>query len=227
MELSLSIIVPSLDEGDAIEQTLRSLEPLRLAGAEVLLVDGGSRDDTVARAGTRVDRVLCAPVGRARQMNAGAAEAGGKWLWFLHADTPADPDTVNDLARLLSDPGSKWARFGIRLSGRRPLYRLIAGLVNLRSSLTGIATGDQGLCVRRDVFEAVGGYPEIPLMEDVALSRALRAIARPRCLPVRLTTSSRRWEQRGAWRTIWLMWNLRWAYWRGADPAELASRYRA
>lgn len=222
----ISVIVPALDEAAAIESNLRSLQPVREAGGEVLLVDGGSRDDTIEQARPWVDRVLSASAGRARQMNAGAAAAGGDILWFIHADTRIDPRTPGDLQAAVAQ-GAEWGRCGVRLSGRRPLFRVIAVLMNLRSCLSGIATGDQGLFVRRDVFAAVGGYPDIPLMEDIALSRALRGRSRPRCLPVRLTTSSRRWEEGGAWHTITLMWRLRRAYWRGADPADLARQYRA
>lgn len=221
----ISAIVPAPDEAGVIGTTLRSLQPVREAGGEVLLVDGGSRDDTVERARPWVDRVLVAPAGRARQMNAGAAAATGDTLWFVHADTRIDPAAPTDL-RTAIEQGGEWGRFGVRLSGHRRLYRIIAALMNLRSCLTGIATGDQGIFVRREAFSAVGGFPDIPLMEDVALSRALRRRGRPCCLPVRLTTSSRRWEARGPWRTMALMWRLRWAYWRGTDPAELVRRYR-
>lgn len=204
---------------------LQSLAPVRAAGGEVLLVDGGSGDDTVARALPWVDRALTSARGRARQMNAGAAAASGDVLWFVHADSPVDPEAMADLRCAFARGETAWARFGVRLSGRRWIYRLIAFLMNRRSCWTGIATGDQAIAVRRSVFAAVGGCPELPLMEDIALSRRLRARARPVCLPVRVTTSSRRWEQRGVWRTIWLMWSLRWAYWRGADVARLAQRY--
>ncbi len=159
-------------------------------------------------------------------MNAGAAAASGEVLWFVHADTRVDAAGPVALEAAVADPSCAWGYFGVRLSGRGFLFWATARLMNLRSRLTGIATGDQGLFVRRDLFAAVGGYPDIPLMEDVALSRALRGHRRPCCLPLRLTTSSRRWETRGPWRTVWLMWSLRWAYWRGADPAELAQRYR-
>lgn len=223
--MRLSAIVPALDEGTGIASTLDTLDLLRARGGEVIVVDGGSSDDTVARARPLADRVLATGRGRARQMNAGAAAATGDVLWFVHADSRVDPAAVDDLERAYARPGTVWSRFGVRLSGQRPLFRTIAFLMNRRSCLTGIATGDQGIAVRRDAFEDAGGYPELPLMEDVALSRALRRRARPACLPVRITTASRRWEQRGPWRTIWLMWRLRFAYWRGADPGLLARRY--
>lgn len=224
--MQLSVIVPALDEGTEIAATLHTLAPARARGGEIILVDGGSRDDTVARARPFVDRVIESRPGRAVQMNAGAAAARGDWLWFVHADSRVDACAVADLEAMAGRSRRRWARFGVRFSGRRFLFRTIAFLMNTRSCLTGIATGDQAIAVERALFESVGGYPEQPLMEDIALSRTLRASARPACLPVRITTSSRRWEQRGAWRTIWLMWSLRFAYWRGADPAALARRYR-
>jgi len=226
MSARVSAVIPALNEAAAIESTLRSLQPVRARGGEVLLVDGGSHDDTIERARPWVDAVLSAPPGRALQMNAGAAAANGEVLWFVHADTPVDPEALADLETAVTDPECGWGYFGVRLSSRRPLFTTVAWLMNLRSRLSRIATGDQGLFVRHDLFAAVGGYPEIPLMEDIALSRALRRYGRHRCLPVRLTTSSRRWEDHGPWRTIVLMWRLRWAFWRGADPAELARRYR-
>ena len=222
----LSAIVPALNEGAGIDATLRSLAGVRRGGGEIIVVDGGSSDDTVERASALCDRVVECAAGRARQMNAGAAVAGGDWLWFVHADTVVDAQAVDDLQALGGTAGRHWARFGVRLSGERALFRLVARLMNARSCLTGIATGDQALAVERTAFAVAGGFPEQPLMEDVALARALRASGRPACLPVRVTTSSRRWEEQGAWRTIRLMWALRFAYWRGADPAALARRYR-
>lgn len=222
----LSVIVPTLDEGAEIAAALRTLAPVRTRGGEIILVDGGSRDDTITRARPFVDRVIESAPGRAVQMNAGAAAARGDWLWFVHADSRVDAAAAADLEAIAGRSRRRWARFGVRLSGRRLLFRAIASLMNARSRLTGIATGDQGIAVERALFFSVGGYPEQPLMEDIALSRLLRLRTRPACLPVRITTSSRRWEQRGAWRTIWLMWSLRFAYWRGADPAALARRYR-
>ncbi len=224
--MHLSVIVPALDEGAEIAAALRTLAPVRARGGEVILVDGGSGDDTVARARPFVDRIVESAPGRAIQMNAGAAVARGDWLWFVHADSRVDAAAVTDLDVTIGRSRRRWARFGVRLSGRRFLFLTIGFFMNARSCLTGIATGDQGIAVERALFESVGGYPEQPLMEDIALSRTLRVHAWPACLPVRITTSSRHWERRGAWRTIWLMWSLRFAYWRGSDPEALARRYR-
>lgn len=222
--MRISVVIPALNEAGGIAATLRALQPLRVRGHEVLVVDGGSTDATAARAVGLCDRLLQAPRGRARQMNAGARAARGDVLWFLHADTrvPADADALllEALAR------RAWGRFDVRLSGTQPLLRVVAALMNLRSRITGIATGDQGLFVRREAFERVGGFPDIPLMEDIALSRALGRHDRPACLRTRLVTSSRRWERHGVLRTVLLMWRLRFDYWRGVPPERLAARYR-
>jgi rSAM/selenodomain-associated transferase 2 len=222
----LSVIVPALDEAAGIARILRPLQPLRAAGHEVIVVDGGSADGTSAAAHPFADRVLSAPRGRARQQNAGARAAAGSVLLFLHADTllPAGADrlVLDGLAR----SGRGWGRFDVRLSGTRPGLRLVAAGIRLRSRITGIATGDQAIFVRRDWFLRVGGFPDIPLMEDVALSTRLRRLGRPLCLRACAVTSSRRWEERGIVRTILLMWGLRLAYALGADPARLAARYR-
>lgn len=222
----LSIVVPALDEAAGIAATLDALAPLRARGAEVLVVDGGSTDATVALAVPRCDRVIAGPRGRARQMNAGAAVARAPVLLFLHADTRL-PEGADDALLAALAGGPHWGRFDVRIEGRPPLLRVVAALMNLRSRLTGIVTGDQALFVRRDRFEALGGFPDQPLMEDIELSRRLRrAAGRPACLRLRVTTSGRRWEQRGVWRTIVLMWWLRWRYWRGAAPEALARAYR-
>jgi rSAM/selenodomain-associated transferase 2 len=170
--------------------------------------------------------VVAAPRGRARQQNAGAAAATGDVLLFLHADTLAPVDADRLVLDGLRRTGRGWGRFDVRLSGRHPLLRLTGRLTALRSRLSGIATGDQAVFVRRDWFEGAGGFPDIPLMEDVALTRALRRRGRPLCLRARVVTSSRRWEERGIARTIFLMWRLRLAYALGADPHRLAERYR-
>jgi rSAM/selenodomain-associated transferase 2 len=221
----LSIIIPCLDEAEGIAATLAALAPLRARGVEVIVVDGGSRDDTVARATPLADLVIAAPRGRARQMNAGAMRARGEILLFLHADS-----LLPDAADLLIVDGLKrlrrgWGRFDVAIAGRHPLLRVVERLMNLRSRLTGIATGDQAIFVTRSLFTAAGDYPDIALMEDVALSKRLKRFGPPLCLNHRLTTSGRRWEKRGVLRTIVLMWRLRLAYWLGADPAKLALRY--
>lgn len=223
--MAISIIVPCLDEADGIAETLRALAPLRARGAEVIVADGGSRDATVERAAPLADAVIHAPRGRASQMNEAATRARGEILVFLHADTwlpeAADALIIEGLQR--SRRG--WGRFDVAIAGRHPLLRVVERLMNLRSRLTGIATGDQAIFVTRSLFTAAGGYPEIALMEDVALSKRLKRFGPPLCLKHRLTTSGRRWEERGVLRTILLMWRLRLAYWLGADPGKLALRY--
>jgi len=221
----LSIIMPVLDEGEGIAPTLDALGDMRALGAEVIVVDGGSRDATIQRARLRTDRVLSAPRGRALQMNAGAAKATGDVLLFLHADTrlPRHADLV--VLTGLERSGRAWGRFNIKIEGRSPLLLLVGWLMNLRSRLTGIATGDQAIFVRRDTFQAIGGFAEIPLMEDVALCKRLKGVSRPLCLSERVVTSGRRWEKNGVLNTIVLMWRLRLAYFFGADPKELARQY--
>jgi rSAM/selenodomain-associated transferase 2 len=222
----ISIVIPALNEAGEIARTLEPLQPMRAAGHEVIVVDGGSTDRTTELARPLADRVIRTARGRARQMNAGARVARGEVLLFLHADTRLPPDAERLILEGLARSGRGWGRFDVRLSGRHPLLVVTGPLFSLRSRLTGTATGDQAIFVRRDWFEQAGGYPDIPLMEDLALSRALRRTGRPLCLWQRVVTSSRRWEERGIVRTILLMWRLRLAYYAGADPRELARRYR-
>jgi len=222
--MRLCIVIPVLDEAAGIESALRTLAPLRARGVEVIVVDGGSRDGTPALAAPLADRVLMAPRGRASQMNAGAAAAAGDVLMFLHADTqlPADADTL--VLAGLARTGRVWGRFDVRFD-RGLRLKLVALTMNLRSRLTGIATGDQAMFITREAFARTGGFPAIPLMEDVALSARLNRIGRPLCLHARVTTSGRRWRQRGTIRTILMMWGLRLRYFFGADPARLAQVY--
>jgi rSAM/selenodomain-associated transferase 2 len=220
----LSIIMPVLDEAPHIGAPLQLLQALRRQGVELVVADGGSRDGTVQLATALADRVLVAPRGRASQMNAGAAACRGQVLLFLHADTRLPDDALPALLRAV-DGGAAWGRFDVRIDGRQPLLRLVERLMNWRSRLSGIATGDQAIFVRRDVFERVGAYPDLPLMEDIALCSALKRIAAPACLRQTVITSARRWEKHGVARTILLMWRLRAAYFLGADPARLARRY--
>jgi rSAM/selenodomain-associated transferase 2 len=221
----LSIILPVLDEAAAIGATLASLAPLRTAGHELIVVDGGSRDNTVALCCNAGCQVLSSPRGRARQMNAGAAWARGDVLLFLHADTQLPADTALLVDQALQH-GALWGRFDVQIQGRSALLPLIASLMNLRSRWTGMATGDQAMFVRRDLFQQLGGFADQALMEDIELSRRLRALGRPACLRRPVRTSGRRWDANGAWPTIWLMWRLRWRYWRGDSPDLLARDYR-
>jgi len=221
----ISVIIPALNEAALIAQVLQALAPSRQRGVEVIVVDGGSSDGTPALAAPLADQVLHATKGRARQMNAGARAAQGAVLWFLHADTMPPSDADGLILAALAQEGRAWGFFDVRLSGSGAMLRMVAYLMNRRSRLAGIATGDQGIFVRREVFERVGGFPEIPLMEDIALSRALKRHSRPAHVAQGLVTSSRRWERRGVWRTIFLMWRLRAAYYFGADPRKLAELY--
>jgi len=223
---SLSIIVPVLDEEACIGAALAALAPYRARGAEVIVADGGSRDRTVAIACPLADRVIDAPRGRGAQMNEGAAAASGDVLLFLHADTRLPPEAERLVLDGLARSTHQWGRFDVTIEGRHPMLAVIAFTMNLRSRMTGIATGDQAIFVKRDAFQAAGGFPEIPLMEDIALSKRLKRTGRPLCLRERAITSGRRWETHGVFRTIFLMWRLRLAYFLGADPAALARRYR-
>lgn len=223
--MTLSIIIPVLNEAHGIGRTLESLQALRTWGHEIIVVDGGSQDATVALCGSLADRLIRAPRGRARQMNAGATVAQGDVFVFLHADTHLPQSADRMIARVLRTRACQWGRFDVRLSGRNPLFRIISRLMNLRSRLTGIATGDQTIFVRRNAFERIGGFPDIPLMEDIAISKALRRMSRPACIRRKTTTSSRRWEQYGIVRTTLKMWELRLRYALGADPTRLARAY--
>ncbi len=220
----LSIVIPTLDEAERIVPTLQALAALRLQGVDVTVVDGGSRDDTPLRAAALADRVIAAPRGRARQMNAGAAAATGDVLLFLHADTMLPPGALSAIDAALAG-GAGWGRFDVRIEGRSALFPLIAMLMNARSRCSGIATGDQAIFVSRALFDQVGGFPQQPLMEDIELSRRLRQHGPPACLHERVVTSGRRWERHGVWRTVWLMWRLRLRYWLGTPADELAKAY--
>jgi rSAM/selenodomain-associated transferase 2 len=221
---TLAVVVPTLDEAAGIESTLGALAPLRARGVEVIGADGGSCDGTPALAAPQADRVLTSERGRARQMNAGAAATRAEVLLFLHADTRLPSDADHRVLEAVQR-GAPWGRFDVRIEGRSRWLPVVAALMNVRSRLSGIATGDQAIFVTRAAFDRVGGFPDQPLMEDVELSRRLRRLARPACLRDRVVTSGRRWDTHGAWRTIVLMWRLRWAYWRGTPAQDLARRY--
>ena len=223
--MRLSIILPVLNEADTLPATLAALQPLRRQGHEILVVDGGSDDGTPAVAARLADRVLTAPRGRGRQMNAGAALASGEVLLFLHADTRLPAAADESIAVALRARSRVWGRFDVRLSGSAWPLRIIEWSMNRRSCLTGMATGDQAIFVTRDAFRRVGGFPELPLMEDLELSRRLKRLSRPACVRPPVITSSRRWEEKGILRTVLLMWSLRLLWFLGVSPQRLVRLY--
>jgi len=223
--MNLSIVIPVLNEAAVIRDCLSSLQGLRDRGHEVIVVDGGSGDETVALARELADHVLVSErPGRAVQMNRGAAQAAGEVFLFLHADTVL-PEGVDRVLATHGVNANAWGRFDVKLSGRRPLLRVVEAAMNLRSRLTGIATGDQAMFVGRALFREAGGFPDIALMEDIAFSAVLRRRRRPLCLRQAVVTSSRRWEERGIVQTILKMWRLRLLYFLGAAPSDLARQY--
>jgi rSAM/selenodomain-associated transferase 2 len=222
----LSVVMPALNESAGIQAALQALAPLLAHGAQLLVADGGSQDDTVALAQSGGAQVVHAPRGRALQMNAGAQQASGDMLLFLHADTRLPPGADQLIQQALASGPQVWGRFDVRIEGQPRMLRVIAAFMNRRSRWTGIATGDQSLFMTRAAFDAVGGFPAQSLMEDIEMSTRLLKLSRPACLRARVVTSGRRWETRGVWRTVLLMWRLRLAYWRGAAPERLAELYR-
>lgn len=226
MHERLSVVMPVLNEADGIADALAALQPLRTQGAELIVVDGGSRDGTLKGCAGLADHALPGPRGRARQMNHGAARATGDVLLFLHADTRLPGAARAAISAALASGRHDWGRFDVEIAGRSRWFPLIATMMNARSRWSGIATGDQAMFVRRRLFLDVGGFPDQPLMEDIELSRRLRRNGPPACLRERVVTSGRRWERGGVWRTILLMWRLRLLYWLGADVSKLARAYK-
>jgi rSAM/selenodomain-associated transferase 2 len=222
--MQLSVIIPALNEAAGIESLLLHLRPWQARGAQLIVIDGGSSDRTAQLSARHADIVITSPRGRALQMNAGAGAARGDILLFLHADCVPPADADAQIVSALPAGGRCWGRFDVRIAGAGRLLPIVATLMNWRSRLTGIATGDQGLFMTRRAFDAAGGFAAIPLMEDIAMSRMLKRLSRPACLRG-MITSGRRWEQHGALRTVALMWRLRAAYFFGTDPAKLAVRY--
>lgn len=223
--VKLSIVIPVLNEGERIAEALHALAPLRDRGTEILVIDGGSHDRTATIAATCGDQIIVAPRGRASQQNAGAQRAGGDILIFLHSDTRLPPDADTLIASALSNGNHVWGRFDVRFDTSRPMMHVIATMMNVRSRLTGIATGDQCIFVRRSAFHAAGGFPAIALMEDIALSKLLRKQSTPACLRATVVTSARRWQKNGVWRTVLLMSWLRLAFVLGVSPNRLARWY--
>jgi len=225
MPMPVSIIIPTFNEGQSIKATLKTLQLFRLYGGEVIVADGGSTDNTREECSLLVDHWVDADKGRAKQMNAGAEVASRKVLLFLHADTVL-PNNFIHLLRVYVESYAAWGRFDVRLSGDRKMYRVIEFMMNWRSRLTGIATGDQAIFVTEKTFHKVGGFPEQPLMEDIELSIKLKKLAKPFCIGEPLTTDSRRWEQHGVWKTIFLMWSLRLRYFFGESSESIALKYK-
>lgn len=221
MKKSVSVILPVLNEAECFAETLGRVERFD----EIVVADGGSVDGTRDIAAPMADRVVQSEPGRARQMNCGARAAAGDVLVFLHADTILPSGAALLIAEAANRPGFVWGRFDIRIEGRSRWLPVVAFMMNRRSRLTGVATGDQAIFVRRDVFDALGGFPDIPIMEDIALSKLLRRLAPPACIAAPVVTSGRRWDENGAMRTIGIMWVMRLCYWLGVSPTRLARLY--
>ena len=221
----LSIIIPTWNESSCIATTLTLLQPIR-QWSEIIVVDAGSEDSTQELARPLADLVITSEKGRAVQMNTGANSANGQYLLFLHADTQMPLTTQSALFTTLKQT-PVWGRFDIALSGQTIILQIVATFMNWRSRLTGIATGDQGIFVQQTQFTTIGQFPNIALMEDIAISRKLRKVSRPTCIAQPLITSSRRWESAGSMATIMLMWRLRLQYFFGTDPEKLAHIYQS
>ncbi|VAW77119.1 hypothetical protein MNBD_GAMMA12-251 [hydrothermal vent metagenome] len=250
----ISVIIPLLNETKNLLALLYSLQILRSQGHEIIVVDGGSTDGSLQQlkalvepnqklsatavtnvddTGFLIDSLLESTPGRAIQMNLGATLATGDLLWFVHADSTLSTEVIKALMQLsvchalaMKPRIGLWGWFNIKLSGNLMSLKIIQGLMNFRSRMSSIATGDQAMFVDKNLFEQVGRFQEIPIMEDIALSQQLKKICRPVRLKNKLITSSRRWEKNGVWRTVFLMWRLRWEYALGKDPVILAQRYR-
>jgi rSAM/selenodomain-associated transferase 2 len=233
--LNLSIIIPLLNEVDNLPNLIAHINALSPAPQQVILVDGGSTDGSITAAynllkglpkmtPSSIDwHIIESTAGRARQMNAGAKRATEDVLLFLHADTRLPTDAIADIQRAMTT--YDWGRFDVRLDSSHPLLKVVGMMINKRSRLVSIATGDQAIFIKKSLFERLGGYPDQPLMEDVELCKRLKTISRPACLKSTVTTSARRWQQHGYFRTIFLMWHLRFDYWRGVSPDSLKQRY--
>jgi rSAM/selenodomain-associated transferase 2 len=225
--MKISIIIPVLNEAALIPETLSALQPLRAAGHELILVDGGSDDGTITLSERFADQIIRSSKGRSRQMNTGANLAKGEIFLFLHSDTLLPEGADHLIIKGMERGRKRWGRFDVRLSGRHFLLRIVEWLMNWRSRITGIATGDQAIFVQKKLFETVGGFPKIDLMEDIALSRLLKRYSPPLCLRQKVVTSSRRWQRKGILRTVLLMWFLRLAYFYKTDPRRLAQLYES
>lgn len=233
--MKLSIIIPLLNEVDNLPNLIAHINALSPAPQQVIVVDGGSTDGSMTAAynllkalpkATQLSidwQIIESTAGRACQMNAGAKRATGDVFLFLHADTRLPTDAIDDIQRAMTT--YDWGRFNVRLDSHHPLLKVVGIMINKRSRLVSIATGDQAIFIKKSLFERLGGYSDQPLMEDVELCKRLKPISRPACLKSTVTTSARRWQQNGYFRTIFLMWHLRFDYWRGVSPDSLKQRY--
>ena len=227
MTPSIAIVIPALDEAPNLAGLLPDLAARR-PSAEVVVADGGSGDATAAvLRGHPSVRLLVGPRGRARQMNAGATFDDSDALLFLHADTRLPDGAIDAIVAALANGRHRWGRFDVTIEGRSRWLPVVAAMMNMRSRLSGIATGDQAIFVRRDAFEEVGGFPDWPLMEDIGISRALKRLSRPAALRLRVITAGRRWDANGPLRTIAAMWWLRLRFYFGARPERLAASYQS
>lgn len=221
----LSIIVPVLNEARTIAGVLNTLRPFRQRGAEIIVVDGGSDDDTAQLAQPLADRVVKAPRGRAAQMNEGAKVASGFIFLFLPTETRLPPDADTQMMVGRNRDTSVWGRFDMHLTGRHPLLPIVARILNWRSRMSGIASSEQAIFVQRETFFRLGGFADIPVMDDVEMSKRLKAISPPICVTSRVTVPGKRFDREGFWTTLRMMWLMRFRYRTGMKPAEILKRY--
>ena len=232
---TISIIIPIRNEADNLPQLFDNINSLKPSPQQVILVDGGSKDDSISITQRYIEELILdnksainwqaveSVAGRAAQMNTGAALATSEVLLFLHADTQLPIDAISEVAAAIET--AEWGRFDVQLDSRQPMLWVVSTMINWRSRLSDIATGDQAIFIKRALFKQIGGYPKQALMEDVELCKRLKGIAKPACLKSKVITSARRWQQHGTWRTIILMWQLRFDYWRGVSTDNIKARY--
>ena len=232
---TVSIIIPVINEVDNLPHLFANINSLKPSPQQIILVDGGSNDDSIGIIRSFINELVLgnerkidwqmteSKAGRARQMNTGAALATGDVLLFLHADTRLPIDAIDSISKAMTL--AEWGRFDVQLNSRQPMLRVVSTMINWRSRLTGIATGDQAIFIQRKLFEQMGGYPSQALMEDIELCKQIKGITKPACLKSKVITSARRWQQHGTWRTIILMWQLRFDYWRGVSADNIRQRY--
>jgi rSAM/selenodomain-associated transferase 2 len=224
--MKISIIIPMLNEIDTLADLLDHLLMFKHHDCEIIFVDGGSCDGSAALVEIAGFSIIHSTAGRAHQMNIGAAKATGEVMVFLHADTRLPIDAIQVITHATKDWQHQWGRFDVVITGQSAMLKIVAFMMNCRSRWSSIATGDQAIFIKRSLFICIGGFPEQPLMEDIELCRRLRDNFQPACVREKVFTSGRRWEARGVWRTIFLMWKLRWHYWRGVSADEIAAAYR-